>query len=197
MVNAALNDGVITGNPMRGFKAAPYVNPERQYLTAEEIERVEKFASETTNETLKKVSTWFLFSVYSGLRYADVKKFDKKKIIEGRIFLRTSKSSTDVSIKLHPKLAAILDKISTGVFTNQKMNDYLKMVAEKCGINKNISFHTARHTFGVYFLNHGGSIEGLSKLLGHSSIKTTQIYGKIVNVRTDAEIDKVWSLKTG
>lgn len=192
MVNAALNDRVITSNPMRGYKSKPYVNPERQYLTDQEIEKIEKFVSESKNETLVKVANWFLFGCYAGLRYADVKNFDKSKIVNGRIILRTEKSLTDVSIKIHSKLRMVLDRMQPNVFTNQKMNDYLKIVAEKCDINKALTFHQSRHTFAVYFLNHGGSMETLSKLLGHSKMITTQIYGKVTNVRIDAEIDKIW-----
>lgn len=192
MVNAARNDNVITVNPMRGYKAAAYVNPVRSYLTDHEIELIEKFANENTNPTLVKVANWFLFACYSGLRYDDIKNFDKRNIVDGRIILRTGKFKVDVSIKIHPKLLAILEKIQPKVFTNQKMNDYLKLIGIESKIDKNITMHVARHTFSVYFLNHGGSIETLSKILGHSSTKVTSIYGKITNIRIDSEIEKVW-----
>jgi len=193
MINAALNDEVISSNPLKGYKGKAYVNPERQYLTDEEIEKIENFAATSKNKTLVKVSYWFLFGVFSGLRYADIKNFDKKKIIDGRIILRTGKSDIDVSIKIHPKLKNVLDKISPDVFTNQKMNDYLKHIAIACGIEKNLTMHIGRHTHAVYFLNHGGSMETLSKLLGHSKIGTTLIYGRITNQRIDSEVDRVWS----
>lgn len=192
MVNAALNDGVITGNPLKKYKGQSYVNPERSFLTDEEIKKIEDFAQTSKREILVKVANWFLFACYTGLRYADVKNFDKKKIMGERIILRTEKKKKDVSIKLHRKLRAILEKIEPDVLPNQKVNEYLKIIAEKCEIDKNISFHNARHSFAVYFLNHGGSMETLSKLLGHSSLKTTSIYGKIVDTKIDAEMDKVW-----
>lgn len=192
MVNAGLNDGVITGNPLRKFKGQSYVNPERSFLTDEEIERIEKFAATSKRETLVKVANWFLFGCYTGLRYADVKNFDKSKIVGERIILRTEKKKTDVSIKLHEKLRSVLDKIEPGVFTNQKMNEYLKIIAEKCEIDKSVTCHTSRHSFAVYWLTKGGSIESLSKILGHSSIKTTQIYGKVIDLKIDTEMDKVW-----
>lgn len=193
MVNAALNDGIIKDNPMKGYKMPTYTNPQREYLTDKEIKEIEKFAEETQSEKLKKVANWFLFSIYTGLRYDDIRTFDKKKIVGDRIILRTGKSKSDVSIKIHPKLKTILDKISPNVLPNQKVNDYLKLIAEACEINKPLSFHIARHSFSVYFLNHGGSMEALSKLLGHTNLSTTQIYGKITNLRLDAEIDKVFS----
>ena len=192
MVNAALNDGLIKENPLKKYKGQSYVNPERSYLTEKEIKDIEKFANESKNETLVKVANWFLFGCYTGLRYQDIKDFDISKIIGDRIILRTEKKKKDVSIKLHEKLKIILEKISPDVFTNQKMNEYLKVIAAQCKINKNITCHIARHTFAVYFLNKGGSMESLSKLLGHSSLKTTSIYGKITNIRIDNEMDKVW-----
>lgn len=192
MVNAALNDGVIKDNPMKGYKMPKYTNPEREFLTDKEIEKIEKFASQSDSEKLTNVANWFLFSCYTGLRYQDIRDFDKKKIVGNRIILRTGKSKTDVTIKIHPKLKNILDKISPKVLPNQKINDYLKIIAERVKIYKPLSMHIARHTFAVYFLNHGGTMESLSKLLAHTSIKTTQIYGKITNQRLDAEIDKVW-----
>lgn len=192
MINSAINDKVITENPKQGHKTEAYKNPERQFLTEEEIERIEKFTNKSKNATLVKVANWFLFGCYSGLRYADVKNFSKSKVMNGRLILRTGKSLADVSIKLHPKLKEVLDKISPNVFTNQKLNEYLKIVAEKCDIEKNITFHTSRHTHAVYFLTRGGSMESLSKILGHSSIKTTAIYGKIINLKIDKEMDKAW-----
>jgi integrase len=192
MINAALNDGAIKGNPLKGYKSPAYVDPVRDYLTDEELNKIENFAEKSKSEKLVKVANWFLFSCYSGLRYEDVRTFNKKSIINDRIILRTEKSKTDVSIKIHPKLKNVLENISSEVISNQKMNDFLKVIAETCQIQKNLTFHLARHTFAVYFLNHGGSMETLSKLLGHSSLRTTSIYGKITDIRIDSEMDKVW-----
>lgn len=192
MINAALADKVIFENPKEKYKTKSYVNPERNFLTAQEIEAIEKFANESNNKTLIKVADWFLFGCYTGLRYADVKNFDRKKIINGRVILRTEKKHKDVSIKLHQKLEKLLERMEPGVFTNQEVNAYLKIIAAACNIEKNITFHVSRHSFAIYFLTAGGSIETLSKILGHSSIKTTQIYGKVINLKIDNEMDKVW-----
>jgi integrase len=192
MVNAALHDGVIAVNPMRGYKGSAYVNPEREFLNDAEILAVEAFAVSSENPTLVKVANWFLFGCFSGLRYADVKNFTRSKIQGDRIILRTGKAKTDVSIHLHPKLAAVVSVMDPSVMANQKINDYLKIIAAACGIKKRLTFHVSRHTHAVYFLNHGGSMDTLSKLLGHTSTRTTAIYGKITNVRIDSEVSKVW-----
>ena len=79
------------------------------------------------------------------------------------------------------------------VISNQKMNAYLKEIADLCEINKNLSFHVARHTFATTVtLSKGVSIESVSKMLGHTSIKTTQIYARI----TDSKIQKDMEMLT-
>lgn len=193
MINAALTDKIIAENPRQNYKAKPYINPERNFLTEKEIEAIETFATGDNNKTLKKVADWFLFGCYTGLRYADVKNFDKKKIVNGRLILRTEKKQKDVSIKIHPKLEKVIERMQPGVFTNQEINSYLKVLAAACNIDKNVTFHQSRHSFSVMFLNRGGSMEVLSKLLGHSNMRTTSIYGKITNLRVDKEIDNVFS----
>ena len=191
MINAALSQGVIKSNPLRGYKAVPYVNPERGFLTDEEIEKIEAFSLRAKG-FLKDVANWFLFGCYTGLRYSDVEKFDKSKIVGERIILRTHKTKADVVIKIHPRLKEVISRLNGKIISNQKMNNYLKLIAEKCEIDKPLTYHIARHTYSVYFLNHGGRLELLSKILGHNSIRTTAIYAKISNPTLDAEIDKVW-----
>lgn len=191
MVNLALNEGVIKTNPLKGYKSVKYINPQREFLTDEEIDKLEDFAATSMNY-LKDIANWFLFGIYTGLRFSDVEKFDKSKIVGNRIILRTTKTKTDVSVKIHPRLKDVIERLNGKIISNQKINNYLKIIAERCGIEKNLTYHLARHTYSVYFLNHGGSMETLSKILGHNSLRTTQIYSKIVNRRIDEEIDKVW-----
>ena len=76
------------------------------------------------------------------------------------------------------------------VLSNQKMNAYLKEIADLCGINKNITFHTARHTFATYLLTKGVSIESVSKMLGHTNIKTTQIYARILDTKIGEDMSQ-------
>jgi site-specific recombinase XerD len=192
MINAAINDKIIAEDPRGKYTARPYVNPQRPFLTSEEIDRIDHFAVTTNNPTLRKVADWFLFGCYTGLRYSDVKNFDRKKIVNDRIILRTEKKEKDVSIQLHPRLEELLERLQPGVFTNQEVNSYLKHIATICNIDKLITFHISRHTFAVYYLTEGGPIETLSEVLGHSSIKTTKIYGKIINPKVDKDMAKVW-----
>jgi integrase/recombinase XerD len=85
-----------------------------------------------------------------------------------------------------------LDRMPRGVYSDQKCNDYLKIIAAGSGINKHITMHIGRHSFAVLFLEMGGRMEALKKLLGHTKISTTEIYGKISNKLLDKEVMKAW-----
>lgn len=113
--------------------------------------------------------------------------------------LHRQKTATPVNLPLLKIPLAILEKyegkLNNGrvlpVLSNQKANSYLKEIADLCGIKKNITFHLARHTFATTTtLSKGVPIETVSKLLGHTNIKTTQIYARITNekIREDMEV---------
>ena len=75
------------------------------------------------------------------------------------------------------------------ILSNQKMNAYLKEIADLCGINKELTYHIARHTFATTItLSNGVSIESVSKMLGHKSIKTTQHYAKILDEKVSEDM---------
>ena len=77
------------------------------------------------------------------------------------------------------------------VLSNQKINAYLKEIADLCGIKKRLSYHTARHTFATMLLSKGVPIESVSKMLGHTNIKTTQIYARITNKKIEQDMMQV------
>lgn len=193
IINTAIREKVLLFNPMAGFVRTPYKSPQIEFLTEGEINKLEDFSDNTLqNETLRNVAAWFVFSCYSGLRYSDAATFSSKKIIDNKIIIRTQKSKSDVSIKIFPLLQKAIDRLVQPIISNQKINYYIKMAAVACNITKPVNYHMSRHTFAVMYLNRGGTMENLSKLLGHSNIRTTQIYGKITNKRLDDEIDKIF-----
>jgi site-specific recombinase XerD len=149
-------------------------------------------------ERLEIVKNIFLFSCYSGLAYADVQKLKRSEIrigIDSEKWIFTKRQKTDVSsrIPLLPPALAIINRFEQHpqcknkdrvlpVLSNQKMNSYLKEIADACGINKNLTYHIARHTFATTVtLSNGVPIETVSKMLGHRNIKTTQHYAKILD----------------
>jgi site-specific recombinase XerD len=158
-------------------------------------------ASKTfVSERLGLVRDIFLFSCYTGLAYIDVQKLRRSEIVKGHdgeqwIFTSRQKTDTPSRIPLMPYALSVIEKYKDHpqcelenrllpILSNQKMNAYLKEIADLCGITKDLTFHIARHTFAttVTLLN-GVPIESVSKMLGHTNIKTTQHYARILDLK--------------
>jgi site-specific recombinase XerD len=176
---------------------------DREFLSELEIQRM--LEKEIKNTRLDQVKDIFLFSCFTGLAYADVKKLSKDNVvlgIDGEKWIKIKRSKTDTRshIPVLPTAQAIIDKYSDypavqngdrllPVLSNQKMNAYLKEIADLCGINKNLTYHLARHTFATTVtLTNGVSIESVSKMLGHKSLKTTQHYAKILDQKVSDDM---------
>lgn len=160
------------------------------------------------NERLQNVRDIFIFSCYTGLSYADVQKLRSDELNIGIdknlwIFTNRQKTGTPTRMPLMPEALAIVEKykghpkcIVSGlllpVLSNQKMNSYLKEIADSCNIEKPLTFHIARHTFATTVtLSHGVPIETVSKILGHSSIKQTQHYAKLTDNKVSDDINQL------
>jgi site-specific recombinase XerD len=146
---------------------------------------------------LERVRDVFIFICYTGVSYSDLAALKTDNIvhgIDGAKFIRVERNKTRevCNIPLLPRSEQILVKYSNcpisqnkgillPVISNQKMNDYLKLIAQKAKITKAVSCHIGRHSFATLSLEMGVPMETVSKVLGHRSIKTTQIYGKITN----------------
>lgn len=157
-----------------------------------------------SNERLMVVKDIFLFCCYTGLSYADVKNLSNASIsrgFDGRRWITIKRQKTDVPsrIPLLPVPESILIKYQghvkcqndgvLPVLSNQKMNSYLKEIGDVCGIDKEITFHLARHTFATTVtLANDVSIESVSRMLGHRNIKTTQHYAKIVDKKISEDM---------
>lgn len=177
---------------------------ERGYLTEEELKVLE--TSTLERQTHKIARDIFMFSCYTGLAYCDVFALTKENIalgIDGNKWISTQreKTSTKVRIPLLDTALTIIEKyrnhpkcIQTGkllpVYSNQKMNKYIKEVATKLEIEKNLTFHIARHTFATTVtLSNGVPIETVSKLLGHTKIATTQIYARVIERKVSEDME--------
>ena len=167
-------------------------------MSTEEIETMmnKKFVS----NRLEIVRDIFVFSCFTGLAYIDVKQLTPNHIsfgIDGDkwIFKNRQKTDTASKIPLLPIALSIVNKYASHpiclnedrllpILSNQKMNAYLKEIADVCGINKELTFHIARHTFATTVtLSNGVPIETVSKMLGHTNLKTTQHYAKILDIK--------------
>lgn len=170
----------------------------RPYLTETEITNIAKKAFPT--ERLSVVRDIFLFSCYTGLAYADVQKLKRSEIIIGidkQQWIDTTRQKTESAtrIPLLPFPLSIIKKYETHpvcqakgtvlpILSNQKMNAYLKEIADTCGINKTLTFHIARHTFATTVtLSNGVPIESVAKMLGNKNLKQTQHYAKVLDFK--------------
>ncbi len=178
----------------------------REYLTQAELDRI--MNKEIKLPRLSEVRDCFVFCCYTGYAYRDAATLTPEHIdigINGRQWIYTSRVKND-NISNVPLLEPALEIIERykkhpicinknrllPMKSNQKLNAYLKELADICDIHKPLTMHIARHTFATtVLLANGVSMEATSKMLGHSSIKTTQIYGKIVESRVGAEMDKL------
>lgn len=188
----ARNNEYIYNDPFAKYKVH-FERVDRGYLTQEEIEIIMKKKFPT--KRLEQVRDIFIFSCFTGLAYVDVSNLREKHIrtsFDGKLWIMTKRQKTSIqsNIPLLDVAKQILDKYAgtlpdervLPVLTNQKMNAYLKEIADVCGIEKNLTFHLARHTFATSVtLAKGVPIETVSKMLGHTNIKTTQIYARITD----------------
>ena len=154
---------------------------------------------------LEKVRDAFIFSCFTGLAFTDINTLTKDQIYvsendEYWIITKRNKTNVKAQILLTDIPVKLLHKYNytqaTGkifpIVTNQKVNAYLKEIADICGINKTLTFHVARHTFATTVtLERGVPIETVQMMLGHSDIKTTQIYARITKNKIKTDMEKI------
>jgi site-specific recombinase XerD len=202
VINMAIRNEWLERDPFMKFKPS-FTKTSRQFLTKDELFEIEK--KEFRIERLKYARDIFVFSCYTGLAYIDVFNLQQNNIvrgIDGDYWLYTNRKKTDVSvhIPLLPEPLAIIEKYKNNprvlasnkllpTYSNQKLNSYLSEIADLCEIEKHLTSHIARHTFATTVtLCNGVPMETVSKLLGHSSIKTTQIYAKVIEQKVSDDM---------
>lgn len=190
------------GEKMQWLAAFPFSNyqlkfhpVDRDYLTADELAILEEKNFDLPR--MQWVKDLFVFSCYTGLAYIDVMGLSSNSVtlgIDGENWIRTARKKTDtpVYVPLLPRAVEIIQRYRDDVraqakgtlfptISNQKLNSYLKEIADVCGIKKNLTFHIARHTFATTVtLSNGVPIETVSKMLGHTKIATTQVYARVI-----------------
>lgn len=174
----------------------------RGFLTDEEILKIAN--KDFGIGRLELVKDMFVFSCFTGLAYIDVYNLAPENIVtlNGKQWIMTKrqKTSVETNVLLLDIPKSIIAKYSGKTYrdgklfpmlTNQKLNSYLKEIADICGIKKNLTFHLARHTFATISLSKGVPIESVSKMLGHTNIKTTQIYARITNKKIEHDMEQL------
>ena len=202
IIKICLANHWIDRNPFANYKSK-VKEVERVYLSEGEIQNI--INKDFKTERLSLVRDIFLFSCFTGLAYIDVKNLTKSHIsigIDGEkwIFTHRQKTETASKIPILPLTQMIIDKYEDHpecnnqnkllpILSNQKMNAYLKEIAGVCDIEKELTFHIARHTFATTVtLTNGVPIESVSKMLGHKNLRTTQHYAKVLDKKVSEDM---------
>lgn len=204
ILNFAGKIGLLKANPFKLFR----FHIEKKYpvyLTEDEVNLI---AGKTfMTERLNRVRDVFVFCCWTGISYRDVcnLKVSDVECRNKQYWLIIIRQKTDnisqiplldiplqILEKYHPNFHKYpSEKALFSMSSNQKTNEYLKEIANICGIQKSISFHCSRHTFATLALNKGVSLESVSKILGHTNIRTTMIYANVTNQKIESEMNRM------
>ena len=202
VLNMSVANEWIPSNPFANFKCT-YNPPDRNVLTKEEL--LKMYEKEMPNKRLEEVRDVFIFACYTGYAFADLEKFEYDSVtigIDGEYWLKTNRVKTDAAenVMLLDIPMKVIEKYKSNeycikynkllpIISNQRYNGYLKELAALCSIKKHLTSHIARHTFATTVtLANGISLESVSAMLGHKSIRTTQIYAKVVQSKLSDEM---------
>lgn len=199
IAHIAVYRGLISVFPFEGFTPE---RPERKqlFLTEEELSKLMNTTFDTPNRNFTR--DMFLFSVFTGICYCDMRSLSESHIVkdsEGRLWIETTRQKTgtpenvlllDIALRLIEKYKGMAQggKLFP-MLTKESMNRHLKKMAKQCDINRNVSFHHARHTFASQIcIAQGVPIETVSRAMGHKNISTTQRYAKVTHEKIDRDI---------
>lgn len=190
-------NGLIPRNPFAQFHISPNIK-EREFLTEDELKAV--MTHEFTDPKLAYIRDLFVFASFTALSFVDIKELTTDRIVEvnGEKWIVSKRHKTGVpyQVKLLDIPLQIIERYrpfqeDNLVFPNLNYWSIckpLKKMIRECGVNKSISFHCSRHGFATLALCKGMPIESVSRVLGHTNIKTTQIYAKITTQKLDNDL---------
>lgn len=192
LVNEAINQGYIHSDayPFRKFKIKQEKG-RHEFLTPDELKKLENL--EISDKKLRHVLDAFLFYCYVGLRFSDFCQLTPANFIRvnGKKWLHFKSVKTGIELRLplhllfEGKALAILDKYNIAEFaslgSNSEVNKCLAQITMMARIKKHVTYHTARHTCATLLIHQGVPITTVQKLLGHTSVKTTEIYSEILS----------------
>jgi integrase len=198
VITLARGEGLLAVDPFASYVNS-YTAVDRGYLTEDELVRLMEVPVRTRVE--EQVRDLFLFAAFTGLSYVDVKNLREdnvRRFFDGNWWILTRRHKTqvesnirllDVPLRLVEKYrGTVPDGHIFPVPSNNCCNENLQRLAERCGIRTHLTFHVGRHTFATIALNRGMPVESLSRILGHTNIRTTQIYAKITDKKISADM---------
>lgn len=195
-LNKAAKDGLISYTVAKCGSFPKKSEATRQYLSLEEVQRL------CETDISKQYRKAFLFSCLTGLRVSDISALTWDEVVEqdgfSRIVFRQRKTKSVEYLDITPQARQLLGergqdgsvvfpRFHYTSYTNEQIREWAKSV----GINKNLTFHCARHTFAVMMLTLGVDIYTTSKLLGHHELSTTQIYAKVIDKKKQEAVTKI------
>lgn len=195
-LNLACRDRIIADNPYKRVLSVKKIDSERVYLTIEELN---KLAATPCNDA--EVKRAFLFCCYTGLRFSDVSQLLWSNINQDSIHFSQQKTSGREYLPLSRTALKLLGSPKSGdskVFllsSDWKTWGHLQTWSKKAEIDKHISFHVSRHTFAVLSLSNNVDIYTLSKLLGHTGVRNTEIYAKIIDQKKIEAVESIPSIE--
>lgn len=200
MCNFGIKLNLIDKNPFNNYDGKLKIR-DATFLTTEELNLIESKTFST--ERLEKVRNIFLFSCYTGYAPIDACNLTLSNLIQdsnGLFWIKTDRVKTGIraNVPVLPPAQKIINKYrdsETGLIpklSNQKMNAYLKEIADLCGIEKNLTWYVSRHTFATTVtLGNGIKIENVSSMMGHTNIKQTQHYAKVLDASVMQDMSKL------
>ena len=202
-LNQAFEERIIPNNPIRGIDGFKAEEGTRMYLTLEEVKKLAQ-----TECDFPRIKAAFLFSCLTGLRRSDVLRLRWGDVHQQgdftRLIFRQKKTDgleyldiTSEAVHLMGNRGKAEDYIFTDILAPSATNNAIRVWVARAGIDKDITFHCARHTFAVMMLDLGTDIYTVSKLLGHRELSTTQIYAKVMDKNKQAAVSAIPSVLGG
>lgn len=193
----AVKEGVISHNPTLNIERFKEPESRREFLTLEELKKLT-----STPPPDDRIAPMFLFSCLTGLRWSDISNLTWGEVHQlgntTRLVFTQQKTSSLEYLDLNPQAVELMGERGADdshVFKGHMTNTYARTMvtawAAAAGIKKHITFHSGRHTFAVMMLELGVDLYTVSKLLGHKSIETTQIYAKILDKNKQAAVNRI------
>ena len=206
LVNEAINQGYIHADayPFRKFKIKQEKG-RHEFLTPDELKKLEKL--EINDRKLRHVLDAFLFCCYVGLRFSDFCQLKQSNFIKvnGKKWLHFKSIKTGIELRLplyllfEGKALAILDRYDITEFanlgSNSETNKVLAVITGMARVKKHVTYHTARHTCATLLIHQGVPITTVQKLLGHTSVKTTEIYSEILSSTILRDLKAIKAIK--
>lgn len=185
---------LLKNDPYKGERFSRGKHAIRKYLTAEELKKVKD--AQIDSETICRVRDLFIFQAYTGISYADLAKFNFKRDVQKRgnkyvildIRLKTEENYFIVLLSPAMEILRKYDYVLP-IISNQQYNLRLKIVADYAELDRNLTVHMSRHTFATMCLNNGVKMENVSKMLGHTNVRTTQQYAKVLNAEVEKDFE--------